>query len=88
MLKQLFSVFSGRGIWRCVYDSDNDYFITAGADSSIKVHLLSKWLSGPDISDGNKTVMGQTPKLEVFSIDLEEEDSFRRNGRLDRYLVD
>ena len=69
-----------------MYDSGNAILVTAGADSAIKVHSLSKWLLGADISKDKIVMMRQSPKLEVFSINLEQEDSFRKNGRLDRYF--
>lgn len=35
----------GRGIWRCLYDPKFSLLITAGFDSSIKVHQLHTSLS-------------------------------------------
>lgn len=31
---------SGRGIWRCLYDPDSSLLVSAGFDSTIKVHQL------------------------------------------------
>ena len=38
--------YRGRGIWRCLYDPKFSILITAGFDSSIKVHQLHASLSG------------------------------------------
>ncbi|KAL5060748.1 hypothetical protein RYX36_032352 [Vicia faba] len=53
----------GRGIWRCLYDPNLSLLITAGFDSSIKVHrphaFLSRGLAEAQLSHG---------RTEMFSI--------------------
>eukprot|EP00250_Pteridium_aquilinum_P022674 c2553_g1_i1 orf=96-4151(+) len=65
----------GRGIWRCVYDPSNDALITAGADSSIKVHFLSKWLSDVrGIQENEGSLLESTLALESFCLGSQAAD--------------
>ncbi|KAI5063151.1 hypothetical protein GOP47_0021698 [Adiantum capillus-veneris] len=69
----------GRGIWRCAFDSANAVLFTAGADSSIKAHLLGNWLSGTDeVEKGEDTVPKPSPSLEVFCLGSQEADSYSK----------
>lgn len=45
MKRVLFSMYRGRGIWRCLYDPNLSLLITAGFDSAIKVHRPHAFLS-------------------------------------------
>lgn len=40
--------YSGRGVWRCLYDPSSSVLVTAGFDSAIKVHHLHKFHKGSD----------------------------------------
>ncbi|XP_043725320.1 uncharacterized protein LOC122671907 isoform X2 [Telopea speciosissima] len=58
---------TGRGIWRCLYDPNSSLLITAGFDSSIKVHRLHPSLSGGSIEQ-NGEVEQFKDTAEVFTI--------------------
>ncbi|KAJ4956703.1 hypothetical protein NE237_013486 [Protea cynaroides] len=58
---------TGRGIWRCLYDPNSSLLITAGFDSSIKVHRLHPSLSGGSIEQ-NEEVEQFKGMTEVFTI--------------------
>lgn len=49
----LFYFYSGRGVWRCLYDPHSSLLVTAGFDSSIKVHL-HKSSKGLEVSKGEE----------------------------------
>ncbi|TKY61668.1 WD repeat-containing protein 6 [Spatholobus suberectus] len=57
------SIYSGRGIWRCLYDTNSSLLITAGFDSAIKVHQRHA-----SLSRGLEAAQGSPGKTEVFSI--------------------
>ncbi|XP_022934499.1 uncharacterized protein LOC111441655 isoform X2 [Cucurbita moschata] len=63
----------GRGVWRCLYDPMSSLLITAGFDSSIKVHRLNTSLSG--------TSNEPAESAEVFTSCIP--NSFDQNGRMD-----
>ncbi|XP_042476563.1 uncharacterized protein LOC122058127 isoform X2 [Macadamia integrifolia] len=59
---------TGRGIWRCLYDPNSSLLITAGFDSSIKVHQLHPSLSSGGSIEQNGEVEQFKDMTEVFTI--------------------
>ncbi|CAM6110005.1 unnamed protein product [Calypogeia fissa] len=57
----------GRGIWRCVYDPEWNSLITAGADSSIKVQSLNKWVSRASSCETDQDIDPSMQRLESQS---------------------
>lgn len=57
----------GRGIWRCLYDPDAALLVTAGFDSSIKVHRLQASFSNGS-AGGIVEVQDSTVKKEEFAL--------------------
>ncbi|XP_060961502.1 tRNA (34-2'-O)-methyltransferase regulator trm734 [Cannabis sativa] len=55
----------GRGIWRCLYDPKFSILITAGFDSSIKVHQLQTSLSGSPEGHAEAKEIDRTNKFSV-----------------------
>ncbi|XP_062084393.1 uncharacterized protein LOC133790668 isoform X2 [Humulus lupulus] len=55
----------GRGIWRCLYDPKFSILITAGFDSSIKVHQLQTSLSGSPEGHAETKEIDRTNKFTV-----------------------
>ncbi|KAK9266700.1 hypothetical protein L1049_007353 [Liquidambar formosana] len=59
----------GRGIWRCLYEPNSSLLVTAGFDSSIKVHRLRESLSrGPDGHDEEDKAF--VDRSEVFTFHI------------------
>ncbi|CAN4112818.1 unnamed protein product [Withania somnifera] len=58
---------SGRGIWRCLYDPDTALIVTAGFDSSIKVHRLQSSFSNAS-AGGISEVQDSTVQKEEFAL--------------------
>lgn len=56
-------VYSGRGIWRCLYDPNSSLLITAGFDSAIKVHQPRA-----SLPRGLEAAQGSPGRTEMFSI--------------------
>ncbi|XP_038903665.1 uncharacterized protein LOC120090197 isoform X2 [Benincasa hispida] len=69
----------GRGVWRCLYDPMSHLLITAGFDSSIKVHRLNTSLSGTSNEPAEST--GCSMKREVFTSCIP--NSLDHNGHMD-----
>lgn len=72
--------YSGRGVWRCLYDPSSSLLVTAGFDSAIKLHQLrvsSKGLERTvaleDFNDAEETFAIAIPK------------SSGHGGLMDRY---
>ncbi|XP_055818010.1 uncharacterized protein LOC129887079 isoform X2 [Solanum dulcamara] len=57
----------GRGIWRCLYDPDAALLVTAGFDSSIKVHRLQASFSNGSVG-GIVEVQDSTVQKEEFAL--------------------
>ncbi|KAM3323632.1 putative protein isoform X1 [Capsicum chacoense] len=57
----------GRGIWRCLYDADAALLVTAGFDSSIKVHRLQASFSNGS-AGGTVEVKDSTVQKEDFTL--------------------
>ncbi|KAL3380551.1 hypothetical protein AABB24_000941 [Solanum stoloniferum] len=57
----------GRGIWRCLYDPDAALLVTAGFDSSIKVHRLQASFSNGS-AGGIVEVQDSTVQKEEFAL--------------------
>ncbi|XP_043710584.1 WD repeat-containing protein 6-like [Telopea speciosissima] len=58
---------TGRGIWRCLYDPNSSLLVTAGFDSSIKVHQLHPSFCGGSIKQ-NGELERFKDMTEVFTI--------------------
>ena len=74
--------YSGRGLWRCLYDPSSLVLITAGFDSAIKVHHLCN-SSFHDILEENVAPDGLKYDSEVFEISSPIVSG--QHGALDRY---
>lgn len=72
--------YSGRGIWRCLYDPNSSLLVTAGFDSAIKVHQLHS--CGSEILLDTVGVHDSQDKVESFSTRLP--NSAQHTGRMDR----
>ncbi|PIA37960.1 hypothetical protein AQUCO_02900069v1 [Aquilegia coerulea] len=59
---------TGRGIWRCTYDPSSSLLITAGFDSSVKVHRLHASLSGDTIEQDKVVMEGFKERMEFFTL--------------------
>ncbi|CAK7348505.1 unnamed protein product [Dovyalis caffra] len=55
----------GRGVWRCLYDPTSSLLITAGFDSSIKVHQVSASFS--QSLEGQTVSKPFTDRMEMFT---------------------
>ncbi|MCO5580983.1 hypothetical protein L7F22_034858 [Adiantum nelumboides] len=75
----------GRGIWCCVFDSVNNCLFTAGADSSIKAHLVGKWLSGiNEVKEGANLLLEHFPASDSFCLGSQEATIYsKRDEQLD-----
>jgi hypothetical protein len=73
----LFSMYRGRGIWRCLYDPNLSIVITAGFDSAIKVHRPHACLSR-----GLEAAQLPPDRTEIFSISIP--DVSEHIGLMDR----
>lgn len=83
MTNFMFSIliyFRGRGVWRCLYDPTSNLLITAGFDSSIKVHRLNNSLSGTSNEPAESA--DHSMKREVFTSCIP--NSLDHNGHMDR----
>ncbi|XP_022998382.1 WD repeat-containing protein 6 isoform X2 [Cucurbita maxima] len=69
----------GRGVWRCLYDPMSSLLITAGFDSSIKVHQLNISLSGT--SNDPAEITSSSMKRELFTSCIPK--SLDHNGLMD-----
>ncbi|KAG6606915.1 WD repeat-containing protein 6, partial [Cucurbita argyrosperma subsp. sororia] len=69
----------GRGVWRCLYDPMSSLLITAGFDSSIKVHQLNIYLSGT--SNDPAEITSSSMKREFFTSCIPK--SLDHNGLMD-----
>ncbi|XP_008447447.2 uncharacterized protein LOC103489892 isoform X1 [Cucumis melo] len=69
----------GRGVWRCLYDPTSNLLITAGFDSSIKVHRLNNSLSGTSNEPAESA--DHSMKREVFTSCIP--NSLDHNGHMD-----
>jgi hypothetical protein len=74
--------YSGRGLWRCLYDPSSLVLITAGFDSAIKVHHLCN-SSFHDILEEKVVPDGLKYESEVFEISSPIVSG--QYGPLDRY---
>ncbi|GBG78411.1 hypothetical protein CBR_g26439 [Chara braunii] len=66
----------GRGIWRCIYDPHSKLLITAGADASIKLHSLARFVDRPICPSeavGQGKYFSATDAFEKLCIDLRVE---------------
>lgn len=80
----MFYCYSGRGIWRCLYDPDAALLVTAGFDSSIKVHRLQASFSNGS-AGGIVEVQDSTVKKEDFALYI---PNFREHvGLMNRYIA-
>lgn len=73
-------LYSGRGIWRCLYDPNSSLLVTAGFDSAIKVHQLHN--CGSETFLDTVGVLNSQDKMESFSTCLPK--STQHTGFMDR----
>ncbi|KAF9619934.1 hypothetical protein IFM89_010245 [Coptis chinensis] len=61
---------SGRGIWRCTYDPSSSLLITAGFDSSVKVHQMHDSLRRGSVKQNIVAVDGFKERMEHFKLSV------------------
>ena len=60
-------IYSGRGIWRCLFDPSSLIVVTAGFDSTIKVHHLCNSIFH-DIVEDKRVSDGLNYDSEIFVV--------------------
>lgn len=80
LMKSHCLLYSGRGIWRCLYDPNSSLLVTAGFDSAIKVHQLHS--CGSEILLDTVGVLSSQNKVESFSTCLP--NATQSTGLMDR----
>lgn len=71
----------GRGVWRCLYDAKFSLLVTAGFDSSIKVHQLQASLSNTPQEQAVE-IKEMIDRAEIFTVRIP--NSSEHIGLMDR----